>query len=121
MKNIFKLTFSMVLMFSLFSFKSVNMKFLPTKLKITVLDELGNQVEGAKVTLFKTEEDYRAETNPVGVPAITDEDGKAKIGDLEPIQYYVLAEKGKKANHGAGVKTQKLEEGKTNRINTVIR
>jgi hypothetical protein len=31
---------------------------LPTKLEVTVRDELGNLVEGASVQLYKSQEDY---------------------------------------------------------------
>lgn len=120
MKNALKWLTSLMIFVSLLSFKSVDVKFLPTALRITVIDELGNHVEGAKVTIFMTEEDYRSETNPVGESVLTNEKGVAKFSKLEPVAYYILAEKESKANHGAGVKTQALEEGKTNRVNTVI-
>ena len=103
------------------SFKSSDWKFLPTTLKVTVLDELGNPVQGCKVTLYLTENDYREETNPVGEGMLTDEGGVVRFKKLEPVEYYVHAIYEKKTNIGAGVKTQTLQEGKTNRVNTVIR
>ncbi len=103
-----------MLVFSSFAF------FLPTTLKVTVINELGNPVKGAEVTLYLTEEDYRAETNPATETLITDESGVVRFKKLEPVEYYVHAVFEKKTNIGAGVKTEALLEGKTNRVNTVI-
>ena len=119
-----KSIFILCLMFAatfLSSFKTVDWKFLPTTLKVTVLDELGNPVVGAKVTLFLNEEDYRKEINPVTESKVTDEEGVVRFKKLEPVAYFVHAEFEKKTNVGAGVKTEALQEGKTNRVNTVIR
>ena len=91
-----------------------------TNLKITILNELGNVEEGASVQLFPTEADYRNETNPVTEVKLTDSKGQVKFKDLKPTVYYVNAEKGDKNNIGAGVKTDKLEEGKLNKISIII-
>lgn len=93
---------------------------LPTSLKITVLDDLGNFVEGATVVLFTTKEDYQAETNPITTEDKTDKKGRITFKDLEPMPYYILASFDEKSNIGAGVLTAPLLEGKSNRVNTII-
>ena len=94
--------------------------FLPTKLKVTVIDELGNVVEGATVKLYETEEDYRADENAAFGPAISDAKGLVKFKALKPMAYYIYVEKGDQRNDGAGVLTAVLEEGKVNKVNVVI-
>lgn len=91
-----------------------------TSLKITVIDELGNIVEGASVQLFPTDEDYRNEINPVTEVGYTDKKGQIRFKELESKVYYVNVEKGDKNNIGAGVQTDKLIEGKLNKVNIVI-
>ena len=94
-------------------------QLLPTKLKITVIDGLGNFVEGASVAIYENEKDYRASENPVAT-ATTDKKGRVVFKDLKTIPYYVEAKKGKKNNNGEGVLTGSLSEGKINKVNTVI-
>jgi len=91
-----------------------------TNLRLTVIDDLGNVVKGAKVTLYNNKEDYQKEKNPVAGPEYTDEKGRVKFKKLQPRSYYILATYKDKSNAWGGVKTQKLIEGKTNRFNTVI-
>lgn len=95
-------------------------QILKTQLRLTILDELGNQVEGANVTLYNSDEDYRKEQNPVMEKQVTDSKGRAKFVGLEPKVYYVLAEKGDKDNAGAGVQTDTLQEGRINKVNIII-
>ena len=91
-----------------------------TSIKLTILNELGNPVENAEVRLFLTEDDYRNETNPVTEVYKTDSKGQVKIKELEARVYYVNAEKGDKNNIGAGVMTDKLDEGKVNKVTIII-
>ncbi len=115
--------FLFILAFSLTAFTSVNKsnkELLPTSLRITVLNELGNPVEGASVTLFKTEADYDNEENPVQETLKTDEKGRVTFKQLEPIEYYVNAQKDDLNNYGGGTKTGKLHKGKFNKANIVI-
>lgn len=116
MKKITLVLFLTILTIGMSSFDQL----FPTRLKITVINELGNIEEGATVTLYGTEEDYKNEENPIGESQITDDKGVVKFSDLEPKVYYVLAEKDDKNNWGAGVQTGQLEEGKMNKVNIVI-
>jgi len=102
------------------SFRTVEEVAFPTSLKVTVLDELGNIIEGATVVLFTNEEDYKAETNPITTEGKTDKKGRITFKNLEPKPYYILANFKDKSNIGAGVLTAPLLEGKSNRVNTII-
>lgn len=116
MKN-YHFAIVMLIAFCMFSFTG---QFFSTSLKLTVLNELGNQEENVMVQLFPTEEDYRNETNPVTEVQYTDKKGRVKFKDLEPRVYFVNAEKGDKNNIGAGVQTDTLAENKLNKITIVI-
>jgi uncharacterized GH25 family protein len=119
MRKSIKIIFSLLLLTSvLFAFNSTT--FLPTSLKITVLNELGNPVEGAKVQLYTSDEDYRAEENLVGKAQLTDKKGKTTFKKLEVIPYFVNVEKGDKNNDGAGVQTDTLKTGFLNKVTIII-
>ena len=110
---------SAVLLAGLFSFKNVDNQFLPTKLRITVIDGLGNPTEGATVSIIEKEEDYRAGDNAVATMS-SDSKGRVTFKDLKPVSYYIYAHKGDMNNNGEGVVTAPLDEGKLNKVNTVI-
>ena len=95
-------------------------QLLKTSLRITVLNDLGNIQENAIVQLFPSEEDYRNETKPVGPAQKTDKKGRVTFKDLKPRVYFIHAKKGDATNVGRGVQTEKLAEGKVNKLNTVI-
>ncbi|CAN5595861.1 hypothetical protein BH23BAC1_BH23BAC1_19340 [soil metagenome] len=102
------------------SFTTTKTQLIKTTLRITILNELGNPVEGAQVQLYKTDEDYSKNTNPATEPMLTDSKGVVTFKDLEPIEYYVNAEKGEANNYGAGVQTGKLEAKRINRATIII-
>ncbi len=97
-----------------------NAQFLPTNLRITVVDGIGNVVKRAKVTLYKTKKDYDDDRNAVAGPEYTDAKGIVKFKKLAPKAYYVRVVKGDRNNIGRGEKVDRLDEGKTNRVNIVI-
>ena len=82
---------------------------MPTSLRITVLNELGNTEEEVKVTLYHNSEDYKKEENAVMEGKMTDKKGRVTFKGLESKVYFVNAEKGDKNNYGAGVQTDKLQ------------
>lgn len=90
-----------------------------TRLTITIIDELGNKVEGASVKIYKTKEDYDKLENEVAAET-SDSKGRVYFRELEPIAYYVLAEKDDMNNVTLGEKTSVLEENKNNKANIVI-
>lgn len=98
----------------------VEAQLLTTKLRITVLDDLGNLQKGALVAIFSNETDYRFETNPVEGPEETDEKGRVTFKKVPAQSYYILVIKGEKKNDGKGVRTSRLDTGKMNKINIVI-
>lgn len=119
MKKYLIITLMTTLVFGFSAFAYANLKLLPTSLKVLVLDELGNPVEGAEVSLFKTEEDYREGKNML-VKKTTDDDGEAVFKKLEVMSYFVHAHYEGKTNVGGGVQTEELIEGRTNKVNTIV-
>lgn len=113
MKRLLTLT---LLSITLFSFNT----FLPTNLKVTVLDEVGSYVEGASVTLYGTEDDYRNEENAISETMKTNEKGQVTFKKLEPKMYFIYVEKGDLNNDGGAAQTNPLEEGKLNKVNIII-
>ena len=111
-------SFSLILLAGLLSSAFISSP-LPTNVKISIVDELGNRVENATVTLYNSKEDYRAEENPVQT-GLTDKKGTVTFKKLEAKVYFVHAYKGDKNNNFAGVQTDTLTEGKLNKITIVI-
>ena len=95
-------------------------QIMKTSLRITVLNELGNPVEGAKVLLYNTEADYRNSENPVAEVAVTNNKGVANVKDLETKAYFIDVRKGDQNNHGGGIQTNVLQSGRINKINVII-
>ncbi len=94
-------------------------QLLPTKLRVSVIDGLGNFVDGATVAIYDEEENYLASENPVALLK-TDKKGRVTFKGLKIISYYIQAYKGDKKNDGEGVVTAPLIEGRINKVNTVI-
>ena len=90
-----------------------------TDLKVTVLNELGNPESGAKVSLYKTKEDYEKSANAVATQT-TDAKGNTFFKKLNPISYYLTAEKGDRDNFGAGEKTDTLKLNRINKVTVII-
>ncbi|MFN3406073.1 MAG: hypothetical protein ACK40G_18405 [Cytophagaceae bacterium] len=111
--------YGLLLVIGLFSFYGKPGQIFQTSLRVTVLNELGNTVQDAKVTLYKTEEDYKAEKNAVESKN-TDAKGVLFFDGLEPKEYYIYAEKGDRNNAGGGEKTEVLKKDRVNKINVVI-
>ncbi len=106
--------------FTFFQFTPKGEQFLKTNLRITIQDDLGNIQEGAFVTLYDNNEDYRSSENPVAGPKETDKRGRVTFKGLEAKTYYVNASKGDMNNNMLGVQTDTLVEGKLNRTAIVI-
>lgn len=112
-------TLSIILFFGFVFSGTVDAQLLPTKLRVTVIDGLGNFVEGATVAIYESEEDYRAGENVVATLK-TDKKGRVTFKDVENIAYYIEAKFNEMNNNGEGVKTGELSEGRVNKVNTVI-
>lgn len=115
-------TLSIILLVSFFySFTTIEVpQLFNTTLQITVRNELGNVIEGAEVVLYKTEEDYENNTNPVMEPQFTNAKGIITFKKIEPIEYYVNVSKEDANNFGAGVQTGKLDSKKLNKVTIII-
>lgn len=94
-------------------------QFLPTKLKITVINGNGNIVKNATVRLFLSEEDYLDDKKSV-LSEKTNDKGQVIFKKLDPRSYYIDARKGDLNNDGRGAKTDKLREGRVNKVNVVV-
>ncbi len=117
MKKLIYLVAVVILLVS-YGFKTVDPA--STSIKISVLDNLGNMVEGATVTLYTSKDDYRNETNPAQEPGITDAKGVVKFKKISAVKYFIYVTKGDMNNIGNGVETDPLEEGKLNKLTIVI-
>lgn len=114
MKTSIKLLFAISFLVMLSAFQIIK-----TQLAVTIRDEVGNTVEGVKVILYETEEDYNAEKNQVS-EGVTDAKGIVKLRELKATTYYVLARKDDKDNSGGGEQTGKLEPNRINKVTIVI-
>ncbi len=94
-------------------------KFLPTKLKVTVINGEGNVMKNATVRLFLSEDDYIEDKKSI-LSEKTNDKGQVVFKKLNPRSYYIDARKGDLNNDGRGAKTDKLKEGRVNRVNVVI-
>lgn len=119
MKKYLVISMLTVFAFGISAYTYADLNFLPTSLKVLVLDELGNPVEGAEVSLFKNQEDYRAGENLL-VKKTTDKDGEVVFKKLEVTSYFIHADYDGKTNVGGGVQTEKLVEGRINKVNTIV-
>jgi len=120
MKNIFFaviLLFVVSMAFSSWTPKSI---ILPTSMRVSVIDNLGNFVEGASVTLFHNEDGYKNETNSVSGTLHTNSKGRVTFKKLESKVYYIYAVKGDMTNIGHGVRTDTLKSGSINKVNIII-
>ncbi len=102
------------------SFTITSTSYLKTSLKITVLDGMGSYVEGATVTIYANEDDFKASEHPVQEPQLTNEKGVVTFKDLKPQAYFVDVKKDKMNNYGAAQLTPELAENKVNKVNIVI-
>ncbi len=94
-------------------------QILPTQLQVTVIDGLGNFVEGADVSLYATQKDYQDSKNAVAT-GVTDAKGRVKFKDLKVQAYFIDARTEEQNNDGEGVQTGVLTKGRLNKVNTVI-
>ncbi|MDJ1485662.1 carboxypeptidase regulatory-like domain-containing protein [Cytophagaceae bacterium YF14B1] len=110
-----------LLILTLLSFAFTTPKQITTTaLRVTVLDDAGNIQEGAKVTLYKTQEDFEKEQNPVSAAQTTSNKGFVIFRSLEPKIYYVAVSKGDLDNSGGSTQTQELKSGAVNKVNIII-
>ena len=95
--------------------------FLKTSLEITIRDRLGNTVEGVKVKLYTTYEDFNEDTNFIAEPQQTSNKGKVLFKNLEATPYYISAVKGDNNNFGDGEMVDTLVANRKNKVTIIIR
>lgn len=95
------------------------MQLLKTKLHVTVRNELGNLVEGAKVALYSNKTDYEASKNQIASKN-TNEKGVAIFSDLEEKVYFVNVEKGAANNFDAATQTDTLKASRVSKVTIII-
>lgn len=88
-------------------------------MRITVLNNLGNPVEGASIRIYTSQEAYDA-SEPAVASGSSDQRGRFKVKDLEPTVYFIEAEKDDLNNIGNGIVTDTLREGRMNKVNVII-
>jgi hypothetical protein len=118
-QKFFPLIVGLVLIAGISAFGQEN-KVLSTKLQITVLNNLGNQVVGAKVSIYETEEDYLGDKNVVDTIRETDKKGRAVFKDLGKKAYFIFARDGSMDNADGNQTTDILKEGLKNKVTVII-
>ena len=118
-RNLFITGLFVLLSVSAFKSTSPDQVFT-TSLRVTVLDELGNIVENAQVTLYGNRGDYEKGENAVAGPELSDPKGRITFKDLESKSYYIQAKKGDRSNYGGGEITDVMAKNKLNKLNIVI-
>ncbi|OHX68156.1 hypothetical protein [Flammeovirga pacifica] len=94
--------------------------FINPILQVTVMDDRGNVVEGASVTIYETEDDAWDEENGIEAKTKTNQNGRVKFTKgLKEKAYYVVAKKGKLVSED-GLKSTKLKKNKVNKVNVII-
>ncbi|MEP1093668.1 MAG: carboxypeptidase regulatory-like domain-containing protein [Cyclobacteriaceae bacterium] len=119
MKKSSILAASLSIMIALVLSLTSNAQIFPTKLTATVIDGLGNFVEGAEVKIYLTEADYRGSTNPL-FTAISKKKGRTKFKTVKSVIYFIEVTKGDMNNNGEGVQTGPLAAKKNNKVNIII-
>lgn len=109
-----------ILMSSVLVEQKAEAQILSTKLKITVVDNLGNVVQDAKVRIFRNEADYNKEANDLQKFKLTNAKGQVTFKKLEEASYYILVRKGDLDNTNGGSIVDTLKKGKVNKVNIVI-
>lgn len=112
--------FYYLILFTFISFSSASAQLIKTSLHIIIRNELGNTETDVNVRLFKTKADYDKLENAATPTLKTDKNGKVIFKELEPIEYYINAEKGSLNNFGAGEETTKLDANRINKLTIVI-
>jgi hypothetical protein len=93
---------------------------MPTVLEVMVTNTTGNAVGGVLVHLYKTEQDWKDEKNPVQTARTTDAAGKVTVTDLEAGMYYVRAAK-EYLNNRAAMVSITVVQNKTTPVSVTIK
>lgn len=97
----------------------MSFQFFSTSVKISVLNNLGKEEEGVKVSLYKTKEDFTAQKNKVD-EHYTDRKGNVTFKNLEAIPYYISAVKDNLSNVGNAEVSDSLKKDMLNKMKIII-
>lgn len=114
MKKLFVSSFAIIVLLVMMSFQLIR-----TQLRVFVLDDLGKHREGVEVSLYHTAEDYN-NSKPAFGPLLTDKKGRVIFQDVPNGPFYIEAVKDDYSNGLTGQLTDKLQEGRINKMNLVI-
>lgn len=93
----------------------------PTSLELTIVNNLGNPIQGANVKLYSSYDDWNLGINQVGYTLTSNFAGKVKFTNLSPVKYYWFAEYDCQNNvNGAVTTTQPLSNNINNTLNVVL-
>ena len=93
----------------------------PTTLELTVIDQVGNPISGAIVSLYANATDFQKDQNPVKDLLVSDSNGKVKISGLNSQIYFWYAESDCKNNFNSGnTSTSALVANQTTKFNVVL-
>jgi len=112
---------TLTILLTIFFLNASGQGFMKTSLEITIRDRLGNTVEGVKVKLYKTYEDFQSDIDFIQEPMETNAKGKVVFKDLETIPYYISAVKGDNNNYGDGEMVDTLIGNRKNKVTIIIR
>ncbi|MEM9896708.1 MAG: carboxypeptidase-like regulatory domain-containing protein [Bacteroidota bacterium] len=90
-----------------------------SKLEVTVVDDLGDVVEDAKVSIYKSKMMFDKGNAPIYTEQ-TNKKGRVTFKNLAATEYYIAAIKGEKNNMGKSGRSGKLSKGKAKEINVMI-
>lgn len=112
---------TLTILLTIFFLNASGQGFMKTSLEITIRDRLGNTVEGVKVKIYKTYEDFQSDIDFIQEPMQTSAKGKVVFKDLETIPYYISAVKGDNNNYGDGEMVDTLIGNRKNKVTIIIR
>ena len=92
-----------------------------TSLELTIVNNLGNPIQGANVKLYNNFDDWNVGVNQIGSTLTSDFMGKVKFSNLMPLKYFWYAEYDCQNNvNGAVTTTQPLTANINNTLNIVL-
>lgn len=114
MKKVIVFSFSLLVLLAVSSFQLIK-----TQLRVFVLDELGKRPVGVDVSLYDSVEDYN-NSKPSYGPLKTDAKGRVIFHGVTDGPFYIEAVKGDYSNGLTAQVTDRLQNGRINKMNVVI-
>jgi hypothetical protein len=90
------------------------------RLKVVVKNSVGEPLENAQITLYKTIDDFKAGKEALRAPEATNKNGVAMFTDLSEQQYYVRVQMPADKAANGGLITDVLSSSKMNSVGVII-